>query len=174
MKLGFGNIFSANGKRDLEVISKLRKIEFFQEFKPNELHEIAGIVYVRWYKKNEVIFQEDKPGIGMYFIDSGSVRIARGSLYNGYQQLSVLSHGDILGEFNLFEERVRTISAVALQESCLLGIFRPDLLGLINRKPRLGNKILLRLAQTFSMNLLNQREQLIKMKETLANSDIIL
>jgi len=165
--------FSKNGNNHFDVISILQHIPFFKKLKKSELREFAAIVYVRWFKKNEVIFKENEPGIGMYIIYKGVVQLFRNSELNGKEQISILIADDFLGEQSLMDELSRNVTAIALEDCCLLGIFRPDLLALIKRKPRLGNKILLTLAQLISSRLHQKDEELILIKEKLANSDII-
>ena len=172
MNFGFQNL-RISGKADLNVISKLRRLKLFQDFTPKELIEIARIVYVRHYRKNELVFKENHPGVGMYFVDSGSVKVVKSSHIDDDRQLSILQPGQFIGELCLLNGESRTVSAIALEETCLLAIFRPDLMGLLNRKPRLGNKFLMTLIQAVTSNLRRKDEELLQMKETLSNSDII-
>jgi len=167
------NNFNRNGNNHLDAKSILQKIPLFKNLRKSELHLFARIIYLRWYKKNEIIFQENDAGIGMYIIYKGSVKIYKNSGLNGQEQLSTLTVGDFFGEHSLLEEYPRSGTAIALEESCLLGIFRPDLLRLIDRKPRLGNKIMLILAQLITARLNQKDEELIQIKEKLASFDFI-
>ena len=173
MNIHWGNNFNRNGNNHLDVVTVLKNISFFNTLKRSELRELSRIIYVRWFKKNEIIFSENSPGLGMYFIHKGSVKIIKDTELNDQEQLSTLTEGDFFGEISLMEERPRSESAIALEECCLLGIFRPELLRLIERKPRLGNKIILILAQLISARLHQKNEELLQIKEKLTNLNFI-
>ena len=167
------NYFNRNGNNHVGVISQLQSFPYFNDFSGNELRAFANIVYVRWFRKEETIYQENDHGIGMYFIQKGSVKLFKNSQLNGNEQISTLGEHDFFGEQSLFAEAQRTETAVALEKCCLIGVFRPDLLNFIDRKPRMGNKILMKLAQIIDTRLHRTTDELTEMKEKLANSDII-
>ena len=166
--------FNNNGNNNIDLVSLLQKLPYFRGLKKNELREFSRIIYVRWYKKNETIFYENEPGIGMYIIYKGSVKIFKKSALNGREMISTLIRGDFFGELSLLEKHPRSFTATALEDSCLLGIFRPELLRFLERKPRLGNKIILKFTQLITTRLQQKNEELIEIKDKLANSDIIL
>lgn len=163
----------ANNNNHLDVVAVLRTIQFFQDLRKIELREFAKIIYVRWFRKNEPIFYENEPGIGMYIIHKGSVKISKSSTLNGREHIITLTQGDFFGELSLIKEQPRAVTAIALEDCCLLGIFRPDLLQLLEKKPRLGNKILLRLNQFITTQLQQKDEELFQIKEKLASSNFI-
>jgi CRP-like cAMP-binding protein len=86
----------------------------------------------------------------MYIIESGQVTI-----YLGKEKkvLALLSAGDFFGEMAVILEGLRTAAAVASSPTTLLGFFRPDLFSLMDTHPKIGNKILFRLAQMISERL---------------------
>ena len=167
------NIFNPNSNNHLDVISILKEIPFFKELKRGELRLFAQIIYVRWYQKDEIIFSENDPGICMYIIYKGSVKIYKNSTFNGQEQLSTFTAGDFFGEHALMDEQPRSYSAIALEDCCLLVLLRPDLLRLINRNPRLGNKIMLILAQLVTTRLHQKDEELHQIKEKLTSLNFI-
>jgi len=173
MKLDLKHILNFNGKNSIEVISKLKKLGLFNNFSIQELQELAKIIYIRQFKKNEIIFQENRPGLGMYFIYRGTVKIVKESNSNGYDQSAVLGQGDIVGQDCLFSESPRKTTAIALDDCCLLGIFRPDLLDLLFRKPRFGNKLLLKLGEAVSSSLSQKNDEILRIRDTLSRSNII-
>ncbi|MBN1153740.1 cyclic nucleotide-binding domain-containing protein [candidate division KSB1 bacterium] len=137
------------------------------------MYELANIVYVRYYKKDEIIFQENKPGLGMYFIDEGTVKVIKETCSNGYDQSALFGPGDTLGEDSLFSDSIRKLTAIALDDCCLIGIFRPDLFDLLYRNPRFGNKLLLKLGVVVSSNLAKKTDEILRIRDTLSRSNII-
>ena len=106
--------------------------------------ELAG------HGHDEVIIEENKPGVGMYIIESGKVNITLGK---ENKLLVLLSNGDFFGEMALILEGQRTASAIATEPTKLLGFFQPDLFNLLETSPKTGNKILYRLAQMIAERL---------------------
>ena len=89
-----------------------------------------------------------------------------GAISMGGQTLHVpvvrdCDHHILFGDQVLLDESPRTASAIA-QEAChAIGFFRPDLLELIERNPRLGLKIVMRLSQMITVRL-RQTNRLLK------------
>ena len=69
--------------------------------------------------------------------------------------ISTLKPNDFLGEIALVEKTsfARTASAYANSESELIGFFKPDLLEIIQRNPRLGVKIIMRISEIIADRL---------------------
>ncbi|MDP6041167.1 MAG: cyclic nucleotide-binding domain-containing protein, partial [Candidatus Latescibacteria bacterium] len=61
--------------------------------------------------------------------------------------LDTLGDGELLGEFALLDDSPRSTSIIAAEPSDLIGFFRSDLVDLIQTQPKMGFKILYRLAQ---------------------------
>lgn len=97
-----------------------------------------------------MIFRQDEPGLGMYIIETGRVRIhADGSLDN----VTELGDGEFFGELPLLDGGNRSATAVAKTPCRIYGFFQPDLFSLIERNPRLGVKIVMSLAAIIGMRL---------------------
>lgn len=169
----WNNIFEKNGRHQVNLDIVLKKVPFFSRLKKSELREFKRIIHHRHYKKNEVIFYEDEPGVGMYVIEKGKIGIYKNFDEDTREQLAILRSGEFCGEMALLDESPRSATAVALEHTDLLGLFRPDLFDLINRKPRLGNKILLKLAQMIAERLRLSNDELQEVKQLYENSVII-
>lgn len=169
----WNNIFEKNGKHLLSLDHLLKKVPFFRELKKNELREFRRIIHQRYYKKNEIIFYEGEPGVGMYVIEQGKIGIYKNFDEQSKEELASLLPGEFFGEMALLDESPRSATAVALENSVILGLFRPDLFDLINRNPRLGNKILLKLSQMIAERLRLSNNENRDLKLQLDNSLII-
>ncbi len=144
------NIFRLKSKEEESMTAVLKKIPLFQDLTRKELRQLERILHQRTYRANEVIFNEGEPGVGMYIIESGEVRITIGE---DRKVLAILSKGDFFGEMALLLEAPRTASAIASKPSKLYGFFQPDLFSILETYPRTGNKILLRLSQMIAERL---------------------
>lgn len=158
----WGNIFR---KRDEEsVYTLLRDIPLFDGLSRGELSAIKSILHRREYDPGEVLFHQGNPGVGMYIIREGTIEI----VYEPTDDtLAELSDGDFFGELALLNENPRSATAVARTGAVLYGLFRPDLLGLVEREPSLGVQILLRMSQVISERLIHANEQVQDLRERL-------
>lgn len=144
------NIFKRQKVVEESIFSVLKRIPIFQDLTYKELKAVERILHRRTYKTDELIFKEYEPGVGMYIIEQGKVNITLGK---ENKLLVLLSNGDFFGEMALILEGQRTASAIASEPTKLLGFFQPDLFNLLETNPRLGNKILQRLAQMIAERL---------------------
>ena len=97
----------------------------------------------------------------MYVILDGKIEIKdpeTGSIF------ASLNSGDFFGELALLDEEPRSASAVCNEPSRLIGFFRSDLLTVIERYPKLGNKILLNLSRVLGERLRETNKNIIKSK----------
>ncbi|OQX95414.1 hypothetical protein B6I21_05575 [candidate division KSB1 bacterium 4572_119] len=167
------NIFEKNGKVQIKHSIILKKVPIFSDLKKSELREFERIIHQRRYKKDEVVFYEGEPGLGMYIIESGTIKIFKDYDNKLKEELATLFTGDFIGEMALLDESPRSATAVANEETKLIGVFRPDLFDLLEKKPRLGNKILLKLAQMIAERLRFNNVELQEIKLKLEKSGII-
>jgi len=161
----WGNIFRRKEKQSEDIYTLLTKIPIFQDLNKRELQAIERILHQRTYAVNEPIFNEGDAGVGMFIIVNGRVNIVLGK---DRKLLATLSNGEFFGEMALLSEVPRTAAAIASHESNILGFFQPDLFGLMETNPKLGNKILFRLAQMIAdrLRFSNLENQQLKIKLT--------
>ncbi len=149
----WSNIFRRRDKEEADIFDILKKVPIFQDLGRREFNKIESILHRRNWNADEVIINEGAPGVGMYIIVAGEVRITQVGEDGVQQQLAILTGGDFFGEKALLDESPRTASAYASETCKIIGFFRPDLLELIESNPRLGLKIVMRLSQMISVRL---------------------
>jgi CRP/FNR family cyclic AMP-dependent transcriptional regulator len=155
----WGNIFRL-GPRSQSLGEILQNIPLFRELTPKELRILERVVHIRNYQPTETVFVEDKPGAGMYVIRSGRVDIVLKHESQNPILLAELEHGDFFGEMALLGDSVRSATAVAREQSELIGFFHSDLLEIINLHPVIGAKVTFGLASTLSERLRYTNAQL--------------
>lgn len=136
----------------------LREVPLFHGLKGRDWREIIKILHERTYKKDEIIFQEGTPGLGMYIIVEGSVTIyteSEGRRIN----LADFNVGQFFGEMTLIDNSNRSATAIANETTRLMAVFRPQLEILMRTYPRLGRDLLLRLSRiiVFRLRVTNQQ-----------------
>ncbi len=158
------NIFSERSVRKGSVEEILSKVPAFANLSPRELKEVAAIVHRREYRTGEPVFYQGDPGLGMYIIQEGSVSIAITDKDDGQKELAILNEGDFFGELGLLDESPRSANAICKTDCNLIGFFRPDLFELIEKKPALGIKIVLKLSEIVAERLRNTDKELSKVR----------
>ena len=134
----------------------LSAIPLFEELSARELDAVQRLLHRREYVAGESIFVQGEPGLGMYIIARGEVSIQ--SEPTG-RELVALGDGDFFGEIALLNEVIRTATARARTDCTLLSLFQPDLLGLLDRNPRLGVKILVALSRLVGLRLVEVSDE---------------
>jgi CRP-like cAMP-binding protein len=158
----WGNIFRQTDEES--VFTLLRDIPLFDGLSSGELSDVKAILHRREYEPGEVLFHQGNPGVGMYIIQEGTIAIVDESTGDTIVELS---DGDFFGEMALLNETPRSATAEARTESVLYGLFRPDLLGLVDRDPALGVKILLRMSRVISERLVQTNETVRELRSRL-------
>jgi CRP-like cAMP-binding protein len=149
----WSNIFRRRDKEEADVFDILKKVPIFQDLGRREFNKIESILHRRNWNVDQAIINEGDPGLGMYIVVAGEVRITQIGEDGVQQQLATLTGGDFFGEQALLDESPRTASAFANEPCRIIGFFRPDLLELIESNPRSGLKIVMRLSQMISVRL---------------------
>lgn len=144
------------------IIPVLRTVPLFEGLTFRDLKKIELIVHERTFMPDEVVFHERQPGAGMYIIKKGMIKLTK-TINEEKVKIGELGEGEFFGEMSLLEDYPRSAQATAVVKTEALGIFRPDLFDLIERNPRLGSKILMKLSQRLAGRL--RKTTQMKLKE---------
>ena len=131
----------------------LHNLPMFAELNGRELKLLEKVIHLRNYRAAETVFEEGDPGTGMYMIRSGGVGIYLKDSGGGEEELAVLGPGDFFGETTLTAPAPRTATARTLEASELVGLFRSDLLEMVERQPTMTSRILIGLTRIISERL---------------------
>jgi len=148
----WNNIFRKKHDED-SLAYFLNNLPMFAELNGRELNVLEKMVHVRNYRASEVIFEEGDPGTGMYMIRNGSVSIHAKSQQGTEEELAILGPGDFFGETTLTAPAPRSASARTTEQTELVGLFRADLLEMVERQPTLTSRILIGLTRIVSERL---------------------
>ncbi len=165
-------IFKTKEQQEEETLTVLRRLPIFNDLSRREVASIERILHRRSYAIGEDIFTQGVPGAGMYIILSGEIAII---MEPGNKELALLKAGEFFGEMALLDESPRSATARARTQCVVLGFFQSDLFSLLERSPKLGSKIILRLARIVGDRLKHSNEQVFILQErilqSLANKD---
>jgi len=162
----------------------LRKIFLFRDLSEDEIEEVLSRTQTRNIPAEAVIIEEGETGDSMFILLSGEVTITK-RLILGLDKdtpkervMNRLKAEDgvyfeevtLFGEMTLLENEVRSATVTALSECVLLELHQKDFLDLIQQRPVLGVKLLLRLAQGLSARLRKTSKDVVKLTSALAIS----
>lgn len=159
----FKEVFKAKIK-PASVEEMLSKIPVFEKLTPKELRQVAGIVHHRQYTKGEFVFYQGDPGLGMYVVKKGIVGVVVVGENGAQKEITELKDGDFFGEIALLDESARSASVVVKEDSELIGFFRPDLFDIIEKTPKTGLKIVVKLAEMIGERLRNMNTEFSRLR----------
>ncbi len=159
----WSNLFgTSSGIMDLR--NTLLAIPVFKGLTGREISSVTNLMHERNYIKGEYIFYQDDPGIGMYIIREGTVEIKRAFENKETLSLALLNKGDFFGELALIDGEKRSASAIAVDDSKLAVIFKPDLDEFVDKFPKTGTKILQGINQVVIARLRKLNEDIISLQ----------
>jgi len=96
--------------------------------------------FSRTYPKDTMIFSESQPGQELYIIQKGSVKISK-IVNDNEQLLALLKPGDIFGEMSLLENKPRSASAIAHDETVLMAVNNTNFNRMVASQPQIISKL---------------------------------
>ena len=134
-------------------ISFLSSVPVFDSLSTRQHRTLYSIMHTRNFNEGEIVCRKGDPGVGLYIIRDGNVDV-----YNEFPDLTrlriaSLESGDFFGEISLLNDSPRSATVVAVRPTVLLGLFRHDLLEIMDSDPTLGVKLVYRLSQIVAERL---------------------
>ena len=123
------------------------------EFTWAEIESLAQHLRVERRGKGEVVCREGDPEPSLFVIVSGSVSILKQDAGEQPRLLARLGPGQTIGEMALLDGQPRSATVAAAEDLVLLVLDRRALDRLVDEKPRLGVKLLWKLARFLSQRL---------------------
>ncbi len=158
MNFQWDNLFRQNA-REQTLTHRLRQNILFKDLNSRELGLVERLVNLRSFRPGEVIFRQGDAGVGMYIVSKGRVNIYVEEINPATKAVlttEVTTRGpdDFFGDLALVDPTNRRgASAIAAEETSLIGFFKPDLIEITQRNPSAGVKILWRLGEVIGTRL---------------------
>lgn len=112
--------------------------QLIQHYQTNQ----ENLSNIKVYKKGDVIYNEDTPSFGLYYISQGTVKVFMTDRNGREVILRLASKGDIFGHGYLFGERNHKDSAKAMEETHCHFLDGNDFQALMMKNPSLGVEIM--------------------------------
>ncbi len=137
-------------KKRAELLDATR---WANEFTWAEIESVAAHLQLRQCAGGDVVCREGDADPALFIIAKGSVSILKRDAEDREKLLAKLGPGQTLGEMALLDGQPRSATAVAAEDLALLVFTRAELDRLVEAKPRLGVKLLWKLARFLSQRL---------------------
>lgn len=157
-------------KEKVDINVTLRKIPLFKDVKERHWKDLKQLFHERKYETGEMIFDAGVPGLGMYIVLEGTVKILHRSDGNELEVASFTS-GDFFGEMSLVEETVRSATAIATSPTVLIGLFRPQLLDLMRKRPGFGLSLMEKISKLLAARLRHANHKLAEIRLSNTNTE---
>ncbi len=154
----WSNVFKSTHE-GMELYEVLKKMLPFSELSSSKLKQILTLSHHRNYLKDEMIFHQGDPGIGLYIIREGEVHIEYFGKNDKKSTLAEFAQGDFFGELALIDGARRSASAIAKTDCKIAIIFKPDLDDFIEKNPKEGLQIITGISKIIITRLRHLNEQ---------------
>lgn len=171
MNFVWDNIFRKTA--DQSIQSVLSENMLFRDLTDSELRFLERCVHIRHYHVGESVFRQGEVGVGMYLVVKGRIEIFVNdpeAVTEDAREIYItqLLSNDFFGELSLVEENGRrTATAVAREETTLIGFFKPDLMEILARRPAMGTRITLRIAEVLGRRLKETTDKVSELRRVL-------
>jgi CRP/FNR family transcriptional regulator len=129
------------------LLLRLRSLPFFSGLDNDTLAELARAARRREYRAGEVIVLEGEAQPGLYFLETGYVKVVKSAPTGREQTLRVLEPDDTFNEIGVFSRRPNPATAIALEPSAVWLIPRDTLTGLLRERPDFAQSVIERMAE---------------------------
>ena len=126
----------------MDRIELLKKVSLFSNLSEAHLSSIAEFCVERSFSEGGVIIKQGDPGIGLYVICSGKVKIVKETAGGEKLDIAELGPGDFFGEMTVLDSAPRSANVIALEESKCLVLSAWDFNARMNVHPEIALKIL--------------------------------
>ncbi|MBN1846674.1 MAG: cyclic nucleotide-binding domain-containing protein [Sedimentisphaerales bacterium] len=97
----------------------------FEKFSPQDCRRLLGIVTLRELPKKDFLYMQGSNDLdvqGLFIVCAGLLSIYRGRKFKPERQLTVVSPGEIFGEFSLLHGRAHSSTVLAINDTVLVQI----------------------------------------------------
>lgn len=134
------------GMRSQNLVLRLQQIPYFNGLNESTLSEIAQAAIERRYTSGEMIFSEGEVSLGLYYLQSGWIKVVKTSIDGREQILRFVGPEEAFNELGIFAERPNSASAIALESSDVWLVPHEILVRLLNKHPEFSIQLIENLA----------------------------
>lgn len=144
-----------------ELIPKLERMAMFGDFKRDEITLLAGYLVGQRVDQGAVIFREGERTAHMCLLLEGRLEVLKGTQGGQAKKITDVTPGKLIGEMSVIDGQPYSATVVASEPSVLVLLSRENLLRICEERPRIGNRLLIKIANMLSQRLRQTTGKLI-------------
>ena len=120
----------------------LKNVGLFSGLEKKILRSLSEYCVLLPFKKGETLVKQGEPGLGLYIIVSGKVKIVKKTA-NGYEwELALHGPGEFFGEMTVLDNAPRSASVIALEDTECLHLTAWEFMSRMKAHPEIALGIL--------------------------------
>jgi CRP/FNR family transcriptional regulator len=128
-------------------IEVLARCEYFLDVPDKYLEQLAHGTYLTAYEQGEGVFLDDEPALGLFIIQSGSVKLVKYSKQGRELIIRVMAEGASFNEVPVFDRGPNPVTAIALEPSKIWTVKSKAIHEVMRAYPDINHTIILNLAR---------------------------
>ena len=145
----------------------LKQIPMFSDLGDDELQKINDLIFIRKYKKRQIMFVEGEPGEAIYTIIKGNVKLTKSTPEGRELILGIRQPGEMFAEVVLFDGGPYPATAEVIEDTEIAVLLNKD----IEKLVRDNSAISIAIIKTMSRRLRQVQHQMrdLALKDTLGS-----
>ena len=162
----------------MEIKETVKNSFIFKTLDDEELKEVINIIEEKSFQKDDAIMKEGEQGDTMYMVAEGEVGVSKSLTMkfgdDDFRETEKVLTGFraednvVFGEMALIGQDKRSASIMARTDCILLEIKRDDFIRLVEGKPGLGVKILMKLSELLRSRLRHSSQDIMRLTTALS------
>jgi len=152
----FQNLFKRIYSKEEKILFDfLKQNRLFANLKKNEMHAFTQSMYLRRYKKNEVVFFRNDPSQALYLIKTGRIALQL-DVADKFETFAYIKPYASFGNNALMDKTRRLYNAVVKSDAAELYVIpQVNIQTVFKSKPRVKAKIMTSLSEVYHENTAN-------------------
>lgn len=128
--------------RDQEFVDALKAVNLFSSLSQKFLNGIAKSCVEREFAADETIVRQGNPGVGLFVIVSGKVKVVKTNEHGDHLELATHGPGEVIGEMAVLDGANRTADVIAVAPTTCLVLSAWDFRSFMESHPEVALEIL--------------------------------
>jgi CRP/FNR family cyclic AMP-dependent transcriptional regulator len=125
----------------VDTLETLRKVPLFEGIPEKHLKSLAKWTTTRRYDAGQPIVTEGQTGLGLYCIQSGSVRVSKAGAGSDHQ-LRTMGPGETFGELALLDDKPRSATVTAVDQTTAVLLDKSQFIAELKSHPEIALPVL--------------------------------
>jgi CRP-like cAMP-binding protein len=127
---------------DARTKELLAKSVLAKELSPGDIDIVAGLIQLHKLPDGHVVTPEGEADSHMHVVVNGALAVSRHDASGQWENLHVMTAGDLVGELSFLDGTPRYAALRALGDTEVLSLDRGDLEGLVDKHPWIAYRLM--------------------------------